>query len=60
MTDGRATIDIAVPARARRCAWRRLKKLIDCDALWTRLVTAVYKVRRLPRVTNDPPPLKTK
>ena len=35
-----------------------MKKLIDCDALWTRLVTLVYKVRRLPRVTNDPPPLK--
>lgn len=31
--------------------------IIDCDRLWTRLVTAVYKVRRLPRVTNDPPPI---
>lgn len=37
-----------------------MKKLIDCDAVWTRLVTAVYKVRRLPRVTNDPPPIATK
>jgi hypothetical protein len=32
--------------------------IIDCDRLWTRLVTAVYKVRRLPRVTNDPPPIQ--
>lgn len=29
--------------------------ILDCDRLWTRLVTATYKVRRLPRVTNDPP-----
>ena len=36
-----------------------MKKLIDCDGLWTRMVTAVYKLRRLPRVTNDPPPVKT-
>lgn len=32
--------------------------ILDCDRLWTRLVTATYKVRRLPRVTNDPPPLE--
>jgi hypothetical protein len=31
--------------------------ILDCDRLWTRLVTAVYKARRLPRVTNDPPPV---
>jgi hypothetical protein len=31
--------------------------ILDCDRLWTRLVTAVYRVRRLPRVTNDPPPV---
>jgi hypothetical protein len=29
--------------------------ILDCDRLWTQLVTAVYRVRRLPRVTNDPP-----
>ncbi len=32
--------------------------ILDCDRLWTRLVTATYKVRRLPRVTDDPPPLE--
>lgn len=32
--------------------------ILDCDRLWTRLVTATYKLRRLPRVTNDPPPLE--
>jgi hypothetical protein len=31
--------------------------IIDCDRIWTQLVTVVYKVRRKPRVTNDPPPL---
>lgn len=30
---------------------------LNCDRLWTELVTLVYRVRRLPRVTNDPPPL---
>lgn len=30
---------------------------LDCDAIWTRLVSAVYRIRRKPRVTNDPPPL---
>jgi hypothetical protein len=33
--------------------------IIDCDRIWTQLVTAVYKIRRKPRVTNDPPPLPT-
>ena len=32
--------------------------ILDCDRLWTRLVTATYKLRRLPRVTNDPPPIQ--
>lgn len=31
--------------------------ILDCDRIWTRLVTAVYTLRRLPRVTNDPPPV---
>jgi hypothetical protein len=31
--------------------------LIDCDRLWTRLVTLVYRLRRKPRVTNRVPPL---
>ncbi len=31
--------------------------ILDCDKLWTRLVSAVYEVPRLPRVTNRPPPL---
>ncbi len=33
------------------------KLVVDCDRLWTALVTFVYKLRRLPRVTNDPPRL---
>lgn len=32
--------------------------ILDCDRIWTRLVTLTYQVRRLPRVTNDPPPLE--
>jgi hypothetical protein len=31
--------------------------ILDCDRLWTRLVTAVYRVRRQPRVTDAPPPI---
>lgn len=31
--------------------------IIDCDRIWTSLVTAVYRIRRKPRVTNDPPPV---
>lgn len=31
---------------------------LDCDRLWTTLVTWVYRLRRSPRVTNFPPPLK--
>jgi hypothetical protein len=34
--------------------------IIDCDRIWTRLVTFVYSVRRKPRVTNDPPPVATR
>jgi hypothetical protein len=33
-------------------------RYLDCDRLWTRLVSAVYRLRRLPRVTNDPPPVE--
>ncbi|MDY7103837.1 MAG: hypothetical protein S0880_21850 [Actinomycetota bacterium] len=33
--------------------------ILDCDRIWTHLVTLTYKVRRLPRVTNDPPPITT-
>jgi len=33
---------------------------LDCDRLWTRLVSAVYRLRRLPRVTNDPPPVEVR
>lgn len=29
--------------------------IIDCDRLWTRMVTLVYRIRRKPRVTNHPP-----
>ena len=29
--------------------------LIDCDRLWAELVTWIYRLRRIPRVTNDPP-----
>jgi hypothetical protein len=32
--------------------------ILDCDRIWTRLVTWVYGLRRKPRVTNDPPPLR--
>jgi hypothetical protein len=31
--------------------------ILDCDRLWTRLVTAVYRLRRRPRVTNSAPPI---
>lgn len=29
----------------------------DCDRIWTSLVSAVYRLRRKPRVTNRPPRL---
>jgi hypothetical protein len=32
--------------------------ILDCDRLWTGLVSAVYRLRRQPRVTNDPPPVE--
>ena len=34
--------------------------ILDCDRLWTGMVTFVYRLRRLPRVTNDPPPVSTR
>jgi hypothetical protein len=34
--------------------------ILDCDRLWTRFVTVVYRLRRLPRVTNDPPAVERK
>lgn len=30
---------------------------LDCDRIWTELVSITYRIRRKPRVTNDPPPL---
>lgn len=30
--------------------------MLNCDRIWTRLVTAAYKILRRPRVTNNPPP----
>lgn len=32
--------------------------IIDCDQLWNRLMALSYRLRRKPRVTNDPPPLR--
>lgn len=29
--------------------------ILDCDRLWTRMVTFVFRVRRKPRVTQPPP-----
>lgn len=35
------------------------KKLrLDCDRLWSNLVTLLFKLRRKPRVTNSPPPIR--
>ncbi len=28
--------------------------ILDCDRLWTRMVSFVYRVRRKPRVTAPP------
>ncbi|WP_420453477.1 hypothetical protein [Ilumatobacter sp.] len=33
--------------------------ILNCDRIWTRLVSAVFTLRRRPRVTNDPPRLST-
>jgi len=30
--------------------------MLDCDRLWTRLVTVVFRLRRKPRVTAQMPP----
>lgn len=29
--------------------------ILDCDRLWTRMVTATFKVLRKPRVSQPPP-----
>jgi hypothetical protein len=31
--------------------------IVDCNKMWTQLVNAVYRLRRLPTVTNIPPPV---
>lgn len=31
--------------------------ILDCDRIWTWLVGVTYRLRRRPRVTNEPPPL---
>ncbi|MCB1001584.1 MAG: hypothetical protein R2713_17235 [Ilumatobacteraceae bacterium] len=31
---------------------------LNCDRLWTHLVTLSYRLRRKPRVTNSPPPIQ--
>jgi hypothetical protein len=36
---------------------KELPKLVDCDRLWTEMVTMVYRLLRKPRVTSFPPPL---
>jgi hypothetical protein len=37
---------------------KRQGLLIDCDRIWSGLVTWSYRVRRKPRVTNSPPPIR--
>ncbi len=32
--------------------------ILNCDRIWTEMVTLIYRVRRKPRVTSDPPPSK--
>ena len=32
--------------------------IINCNELWTRLVSAVFRVRRLPMITNTPPDIE--
>jgi hypothetical protein len=32
--------------------------MLNCDRLWTELVTLIYRLRGIPRVTNDAPPLE--
>lgn len=29
--------------------------MLDCDRLWTRMVTFVFRLRRVPRVSSPPP-----
>jgi hypothetical protein len=31
---------------------------LDCDRLWSTLVTWMFKLRGKPRVTNSPPPIR--
>jgi hypothetical protein len=31
--------------------------IINCNKLWTQLVGAVHRIRRLPMVTTTPPPV---
>lgn len=30
--------------------------IFNCDEIWTKAVTLIYRVRKLPRVTNEAPP----
>lgn len=32
--------------------------IIDCNRLWTQLVTLIYRVRRKPMVTHTVPPMR--
>jgi hypothetical protein len=34
------------------------KLRLDCDRIWSTLVTWSYRLRRKPRVTNSPPPIR--
>jgi hypothetical protein len=42
----------------RRSLRKRQGLLIDCDRIWSGLVTWSYRLRRKPRVTNSPPPIR--
>ncbi len=41
-----------------RLRGKRQGLLIDCDRIWSALVTWSYRLRRKPRVTNSPPPIR--
>jgi hypothetical protein len=32
--------------------------ILDCDRIWSQLVTFMFKLRRKPRVVITPPPLE--
>jgi hypothetical protein len=34
--------------------------ILDCDRIWTELVSLIFRLRGIPRVTNDPPPVERK